>query len=294
VFDYQCESGWCVDSWKKCYQSGGSCYTTPSADCTNCPSSEGADLGQCQCSNPDFPNNWVKCNDGSGGYDKYDTTASTGYVRKENWDGSLQESDDFAIYSQCYHNKYRQAAAHLNPLKWNNQLAKFAMEWARTLKDSNQCNMQHSPGTDRQNLGGFSYAGENLYWSWTSAQISTNEVPLYGKLAAEGWYSEMKYFSYGGPDAGYDKCPMRNRDGYEQIGHLTQMLWDTTTDLGCDYALCNGGGMSIVVACVYGPGGNWYGEAPWNTTVHCQLNQFSENILLYGGVPTCDPSVYCW
>ncbi|XP_075256883.1 uncharacterized protein LOC142349298 isoform X2 [Convolutriloba macropyga] len=293
VFDYQCESGWCVPEWKKCYKSGTSCYTKPTAGCRNCPSSESADLSQCECKDSNFPNNWVQCTNGSQWKDQYDLSPGHYYQRKTNYDGSLLEDDEFAIYSQCYHNKFRQDAAKLNPLRWNSGLASFAHEWTQYLKDSKGCSMKHS-GRERSNIGGFGYNGENLYWYSTSGDISQNDLPEYGRSAAAGWYSEMKYYQYAGPDASFDKCGFRNNDkGGAQIGHLTQLLWDATTDIGCDYAVCNGGWTSIVVSCVYGPGGNFLGQAAFNTSTYCALNEYPENQERYGGLPACVSGLSC-
>jgi hypothetical protein len=48
------------------------------------------------------------------------------------------------------------------------------------------------------------------------------------------------------------------RDGnWVRVLHYTQMIWPTTTDLGCGYA--EGGGYGWLV-CRYSPGGNRDGE----------------------------------
>ncbi len=84
--------------------------------------------------------------------------------------------------------------------------------------------MQHSSNSARSNIGGFSYNGENLYWFSSSAQVAQTQMPKFGKLAPEAWYSEMKYYQFAGDSLGFEYCPKRNRDGREQIGHLTQAL----------------------------------------------------------------------
>jgi len=292
VFNFQCESNWCVNSWKLCYESGKRCaISNIAAGCNSCSSSKTADLSKCECDDPDFPNNWVQCTDGIG-YDTYETGTSPGYVRQENWDGSLSADDPFAANSVCFHNKFREDAAGLRAVSWNNELAAFATEWANTLKETNECRMYHSPSSDRKNLGGHDHVGENLYWKWTcggSGGIPENDIPKHGKWAAEAWYSEMLYYQFPGPNNAYDMCGLRNTDiGKPQIGHLTQMLWADTTEIGCDYAICNNGkGESIVVACVYGPGGNYQGQPAFDERSYCKLKEWEGNEE-YGGLPRCD------
>jgi hypothetical protein len=48
------------------------------------------------------------------------------------------------------------------------------------------------------------------------------------------------------------------RDGnWMNVAHYTQMIWPTTTDIGCGYAI--GGGYGWLV-CRYSPGGNKDGK----------------------------------
>ncbi|XP_075264776.1 uncharacterized protein LOC142356907, partial [Convolutriloba macropyga] len=223
VFNYQCESGQCLSRAKKCYEQGASCSKKPTAGCKNCPSKTTADLSQCNCKNEDFPNNWVQCTNGSDWMDQYDLSPADSYKRKMNHDGSLLENDEFAIYSQCYHNKFRQDAAKLNPVRWNSGLASFATEWTRVLKETNNCKMEHSSGGQRKNIGGFKYSGENLFRLSTTGTIKNNDLPKFGQKAANGWYSEMKFYQYGGPGNTFGFCEYRNNEkGNAQVGHLTQ------------------------------------------------------------------------
>ena len=62
-------------------------------------------------------------------------------------------------------------------------------------------------------------------------------------------------------------------------------MWDTTTDLGCDFATCHGD--TVVVACAYGPGGLTIDHPVFNQNAFCELNKF-EDIAKYGGpLTTC-------
>ena len=77
---------------------------------------------------------------------------------------------------------------------------------------------------------------------------------------------------------------------------LLQMMWDDTTDLGCDFATCSGG-QAVVVACNYGPGGNKEKTKLFKNSNYCALrSSLSVKEYLKGKehVPTCMPKVPCW
>ena len=77
--------------------------------------------------------------------------------------------------------------------------------------------------------------GENLY--------SSSSVD--GTKASESWYSEVKNYNYNNPGFGMN------------TGHFTQLVWKSTTKIGCG-AACNNSGFCAVV-CNYYPGGNFGG-----------------------------------
>jgi hypothetical protein len=58
-----------------------------------------------------------------------------------------------------------------------------------------------------------------------------------------------------------------------QVGHFTQMMWTTTTHLGCGIAHCQD--EQIAVSCNYGSlhgaGGNFLGELPFSSEVAMRL-----------------------
>ena len=120
------------------------------------------------------------------------------------------------------HNQFRKL--HGSPaLSWNNQLAQFASKYA------NYCVFQHSH--DKY--------GENLAAGYPSLSA-----------AVHAWYDEARSYFYMFP--GFSK----------KTGHFTQLIWKTTTQLGCGYATCNGknGTPGLFLVCEYNPPGNVLSE----------------------------------
>lgn len=131
------------------------------------------------------------------------------------------------------HNAER-ASVGAPPLKWNPLLALHATEYAQQLARSGQ--LTHAPregrGIERENL-----SEGNLWWT-------TNEL-------VGSWLSEKRFFH---PGIFPDVC---NGD-WSKCAHYSQMIWPTTTDIGCGEA--SGSGRKWLV-CRYSPGGNKDGKA---------------------------------
>lgn len=126
------------------------------------------------------------------------------------------------------HNTAR-AKHHAPALKWNKTLATYAQNW------SNKCKFEHSNGN----------YGENLalgYPNWTS-------------VITDGWYGEYKEYDYSNPGFSMD------------TGHFTQVVWKSTTEVGCGVKVCNNLGQGYqLYTCSYKDYGNVEGE-------------FAENVL---------------
>ena len=124
-----------------------------------------------------------------------------------------------------HHNRYR--AQHCaQPLTWSPKLAQAAQLWANTLK-ANGCAFEHSGGP----------TGENLAAGTSGA--------LDAKATVAMWYDEIKGYSFKQP--GFSM----------QTGHFTQVVWGSTTAVGCGKSQCKG---LDVWVCEYDPPGNWEGQ----------------------------------
>jgi len=136
------------------------------------------------------------------------------------------------------HNDYR--ALHGSPdVTWNTTVEASAQAYANT------CPSGHS---------GSGY-GENIAFA-TYTQTPQNVV--------DRWYAEEQYYDYNNP--GFSLDPTK------AIGHFTQVVWMSTTQIGCGCATgCSGTYQSICV-CQYYPAGNVIG-------------QYAANVFPLSGVP---------
>jgi hypothetical protein len=130
------------------------------------------------------------------------------------------------------HNAER-ASVGAPPLKWNPLLAAHAADYARQLAQSGQ--LTHAPregrGIERENLS----EGNP---GWTTIQM------------VNSWLSEKRFFHAG-------VFPQVCDGDWSKCAHYSQMIWPTTTDIGCGEA--SGSGHTWLV-CRYSPGGNKDGK----------------------------------
>ncbi|ESQ40179.1 hypothetical protein EUTSA_v10015461mg [Eutrema salsugineum] len=131
------------------------------------------------------------------------------------------------------HNTARAAAGAPN-LKWDQGLARFASNWAKQRKSD--CKMTHSGGP----------YGENIFWYRRSENWSPKRV-------VAKWVAES---------LNYDRNTNTCASG-QMCGHYTQIVWRTTTAVGCARAKCNNN-RGFLVVCEYSPGGNYEGESPFD------------------------------
>ncbi len=133
------------------------------------------------------------------------------------------------------HNKARKDV-DVAPLRWSNTLAAFAQEWADHLASSG-CKMQHRPLTGKWKQ----QYGENLFMG-TVGHYDVGD-------AVKAWENEKRFFK--------GKVTQSN---FTKVGHYTQMVWKSTTHVGCGIATC---GNFIIIVCNYNPPGNILGEKPY-------------------------------
>jgi hypothetical protein len=116
------------------------------------------------------------------------------------------------------------------PLKWNPELAGRASDYARVLAESGQ--IVHASRDGRQN------ERENISLS----PRGTNS-PL---ALVRRWGDERRYFRGG-------TFPNSCTGDWSQCAHFTQMVWSTTTDVGCGF---HRGAQFDALVCRYSPPGN--------------------------------------
>ena len=132
-------------------------------------------------------------------------------------------------------------------LKYSKHLENAARTWADKLQ-ADGCGMVHS-------LGKVGETGENLFWA--SAVKSANAKDAKGNWiwhsrlkkvkeqeVVQAWYDEVQWYDYE-----ENSC----EEG-QMCGHYTQVIWNTTTELGCAAMACDD--RSQVWVCEYSPAGN--------------------------------------
>jgi hypothetical protein len=137
------------------------------------------------------------------------------------------------------HNRER-VAVGVQPLTWSDTVAASAQSWANHIVSLNlgpQGFPPHAPWDQR------SGQGENLAWGTKGAFPVATFV--------EGWASERPNYVPGTPIEGSLSGP----NGV--YGHYTQMVWSTTTQIGC--ALGSDAYQDYLV-CRYSPSGNFLGQ----------------------------------
>ena len=132
---------------------------------------------------------------------------------------------------------------HSPPLTYSDTLAKAAAKWAKKL-ESRGCRLSHSYGE----------TGENLYWASPRIFIKTDSdnnktrIPslqnITDKQVVQSWYDEVKWFNYDTNSCQKGKI----------CGHYTQVIWNTTKELGCAAVSCDD--FSQAWICEYSPPGN--------------------------------------
>ena len=137
-----------------------------------------------------------------------------------------QERTSFEEEILSKHNEFRKLHKVVD-LKWSNKLQTYTQEWANKLAKENK--MYHRSANEY---------GENIYWSMGRAVL--------GADVTQAWYDEIKDYSYSSP--GFSM----------KTGHFTQVVWATSTELGCGKAVAKNGGVYVV--CNYNPPGNYQGE----------------------------------
>lgn len=140
------------------------------------------------------------------------------------------------------HNRVRHEVGTA-PLKWNCDLARFSQNWA------NADTYEHSTEQQRGQIIQGGIAGENL-------AIDSGSTALMSDLN-KGWIDEKLFWNNSTNECAPDKV----------CGHYTQMVWKTTTEIGCGIIRqskkLGDEFRSSYLVCAYYPGGNTSGEKPY-------------------------------
>ncbi|XP_047307370.1 pathogenesis-related protein 1C-like [Impatiens glandulifera] len=135
------------------------------------------------------------------------------------------------------HNQIRSERG-IPPLSWDPTLATFAQYWASQRADD--CNpFVHS----------LSNYGENIMWELYNEDSPTHITQV--------WAAEEKNF-----DLELHKCMCQPETSDCMCGHYTQVVWRSTTRIGCGNYTCNNQ-KGFIVVCSYDPPGNYVGENPF-------------------------------
>ncbi|PRP86325.1 pathogenesis-related protein PRMS-like [Planoprotostelium fungivorum] len=132
------------------------------------------------------------------------------------------------------HNAFR-AKYSVAPLTWNAEGAALAQSWA------DNCDFKH---------GGAEGYGQNIWMSSGGGTCNLNDI----EDSVTSWTAgELPDWTCGKDMWSDDGC----NGGWANCGHLTQVLWQDTTSVGC---AC--GTTCKLVVCNYNPAGNIVGENP--------------------------------
>jgi len=134
------------------------------------------------------------------------------------------------------HNLFR-AEVGQPPLVWDATLAAGAQEWA----DAKQAD------------GKFAHSGTNLGENLAGGEVKDATIRLATGVGVTPPDDERANYQSDPQPTGQEKKP---------VGHYTQIVWSSTTKVGCGFAPANKLAFGMVV-CRYSPPGNFQGQFPY-------------------------------
>lgn len=145
------------------------------------------------------------------------------------------------------------------PMTWSAQLAANAQAWANACprdKNGNPCHQGQEGCTPARARP----AGEGESLSFGSKSQNGKFLPV-GRTAQEAvndWYCEIINYDFDNPaiQGGFTTNPCARQPGAVN-GHFTQLVWKSTTQLGCAKNTCTyNGNTGTFWVCRYAPAGN--------------------------------------
>lgn len=161
-----------------------------------------------------------------------------------------EEPADFAGMLAT-HNHAR-AAVGVAPLAWSDALATEAQQWANQLAAEN-CTLRYNPDPQRRET-----TGQNLFHAYGSTPYAG-----YKRSAADAgtrWLRQGEQYDHGSHHCKADLGSL--------CGAYLQMIWETTTAMGCGRARCE---QAEVWACHYAPRGGQEGMRPYGNPPQASL-----------------------
>ncbi|XP_010625777.1 cysteine-rich secretory protein LCCL domain-containing 2 isoform X2 [Fukomys damarensis] len=172
-------------------------------------------------------------------------------------------------------------ASNMEHVTWDEELERSAAAWAQ------ECIWEHGPTSLLTSIG------QNLAVHWGRYRSPGFHV--------QSWYDEVKDYTYPYPHECSPWCPERCSGA--MCTHYTQIVWATTTKVGCAVHTCRKIDVwgeiwenAVYLVCNYSPKGNWIGEAPYRTGRPCSECPPSygggcRNNLCYRGPAACPEPV---
>jgi len=162
---------------------------------------------------------------------------------------------DFVNTILAVHNSERDAVGSPS-LAWSNKLAAEAKVWAEHLATTGK--IEHDPNRHTAMNCSMTSSGGHCIMMGVGENIARGPFDASSskglKEGQMGWVDEKK--DYHGECCPYGTAP-------PVVGHYTQMVWNTTKEVGC--ATASGSSGSILV-CKYYPWGNLPGQKPYSNT----------------------------
>lgn len=157
--------------------------------------------------------------------------------------GRADEYQDVTNDCLGLHNKYRAEGLDVGVPKMSasDEARTVVLGVVKARAETKCANSNHSSEASNKKMG------ENIFFS---------SNPNCGQ-AVKMWYDEVKLLK--------GKYPGKEWGSISGIGHFTQVLWEKSTGLACAKTT-NCPGMNQLF-CVYNPGGNYLGVAPFSEEV---------------------------